>query len=41
MGIVGALVLKALTFIGDAYNAGDTIVRGVGDVLLKAFGIGG
>ena len=38
MGIVGAWIIKALSLLGDAYNAGDTFVRGIGEVVSKAFG---
>ena len=38
MGIVGAWIIKALSLLGDAYNTGDTLVRGIGQVISKAFG---
>ena len=39
MGIVGEIVIKALTLTGDAYNACDCAVRVLGTAKLKAFGI--
>jgi hypothetical protein len=39
MGIVGEIVVRALTLTGDAYNACDCAIRVLGTAILKAFGI--